>query len=94
MFKEQFDRAISDFSRAIDKSLKFGSTLGLIYAERCEAYIATKQFDKAMNDINIAIELMPMAEHYASRGVLFIAMKQYGCCITENDTNADAANHQ
>ena len=67
---KDMDAAIRDFTDAID-ACRDGMAHEL-YADRAEAYASKDQFDKAIRDIDVAIEKAPdsaKAEHFILRGL-------------------------
>jgi tetratricopeptide (TPR) repeat protein len=55
-----------------------------IYVNRGSAYKNLKQYDKAINDYNKAIELNPAdADAYYDRGIIYYYLKQYNKAIND-----------
>jgi Flp pilus assembly protein TadD len=78
--KGQYDRAITYFSKALDKNPGFA----VAYHNRGSIYVIKGQYDKAISDFNKALEINPKnAEAYYMRGNAYADKKQYELAITD-----------
>jgi tetratricopeptide (TPR) repeat protein len=72
--KSQYDKAISDYSKAIEINPKSALT----YNNRGNVYAAKGQYDKAISDYNKAIEINPSdAGAYNNRAIAYSDKGQY-----------------
>ena len=72
--KGQYDRAISDYTKAIEIDPKYAS----IYYNRGIAYDNKGQYDQAISDHTKAIEIDPkLVSAYYNRGVVYYFKKEY-----------------
>jgi tetratricopeptide (TPR) repeat protein len=76
----QFDPAIQDLDHLIEKSATFStSQLPYFHTLRGQMYLALYEWDSALADYNMAIELDPeYADAYYERGVLYYSILQTG----------------
>ena len=77
--KGQYDKAISDFTKAIELNTK--DTYA--FNNRAFAYEATNQYDKAITDWSNAIELAPVEYNYLNRARLYRNGGQYDEAIAD-----------
>jgi len=76
----QYDRAISDFGKAI----KMNPQLAPAYNNRGAAYLYKGQYDQAISDLSRAIEINPRLAHaYNNRGWAHIQKWQYAQAISD-----------
>jgi tetratricopeptide (TPR) repeat protein len=79
---KQYEKAIEDFSKAIDLNPKYADA----YNNRGNAYREIKQHEKAIEDYNKAIEHNPnLAVAYNNRGLAYRKIKQYERAIEDHD---------
>ena len=70
---EQYDRAVKHLTVALSLDEKSH----VLYSNRCTAYIALDQYDKAMEDADECVRLQPSwAKGYLRRGSVFFRMNQ------------------
>ncbi len=75
--KGQYDRAISDFNKAIEINPRYADA----YYNRGVAYGEKGEYDKAIADYTKAIEIIPKyAWAYNNRGNAYSGKGQYGTC--------------
>ncbi len=80
--KEQYDRAIEDFSQAIRLKPDYVEA----YKSRAAAYRQTHQYDRAIQDYDYAIRLSPNdADLYSDRGTVYGIKRQYDRAIQDYD---------
>ncbi len=77
--KGWYDKAISDYTRAVELEPKNGR----IYQARAFSYEGAKQYDKAIGDWNKAVELEPVEYNYLSRARLYRSRGQYDKAIAD-----------
>ena len=79
--KGQFEKAISDYTKAIMINPKHDKA----YCNRGNTYVqAKKQYEQAINDYTKAIEINPRySEAYSNRGVAFLCCGQIDKCIVD-----------
>jgi len=71
--KNEFKKALDDFSSAIDLSSNDSKTSAKALAGRARAYLNLKEFDKGIEDCNLAIKIEPFNVEYKNLlGELFI----------------------
>lgn len=89
--KEQFDKAISDFNKA----LSFNSNDEIVYFERGLAYATKKDFQSAINDFSKAISLKPdYPEVYRMRGLTYIEMQKFESGLRDLKTACDLGDEE
>ena len=72
--KGQFDKSISDSTKAIEINPKFAEA----HSNRGNAYWGMGQYDKAISDYNKALEINPnFAMAYNNRGFVYFFKKEY-----------------
>ena len=70
---EQYERAVKHLTVALSLDEKSH----VLYSNRCTAYIALEQYDKAMEDADECVRLQPSwAKGYLRRGSVFFRMNQ------------------
>ena len=78
--KGEVDRAIADYTKAIQINPKFADA----YANRCRAYNHKKEQGRAITDCNKAIEIDPKyAQAYLMRCKVYLDKKEPGRAITD-----------
>jgi tetratricopeptide (TPR) repeat protein len=74
--KKQYDRALTAFSKAIDKNPEYARAYfarGLIHL-----YYHDRDRDRALSDFNKAIEIDPkLGDAYAERAMVYLAKEEY-----------------
>ena len=64
-----------------------GVFLGVLYRNRAVAYIERGEYEKALEDLNKAIELYPgKAEFYSNRGLIHLRTQKYDDALADLDT--------
>jgi tetratricopeptide (TPR) repeat protein len=72
--KRENDRAISDFTKAIEMRPRFA----VAHFYRGRAYLGKREYDQAMSDLNKAIEIDPrLAVAYGERAMIYFIKKEY-----------------
>lgn len=72
--KGETDRAISDFTRAIEMNPKFA----MAHFYRGRAYLSKRELDQSVSDLNKAIEIDPgFAVAYSERAMVYYIRKDY-----------------
>jgi tetratricopeptide (TPR) repeat protein len=78
--QNQFENAISEFSRAINRNPTFADA----YYNRGLVYIALGQQEKAASDFTKVIEISPQfSDGYFNRGQIYLAKHEYEQAITD-----------
>ena len=81
-FRERFDDAIENFSRAIERNPYFAEA----YCYRGTAYLNNKELSCALKDLGKAIQLNSRYdEAYNNRGLVYYHMGDYGYAIKDFD---------
>jgi tetratricopeptide (TPR) repeat protein len=80
------DAAIAACSRLIAADKAAGADLGTFYNQRAVAWLRKSQFDRALEDLNMAIKLDPKsATAFANRGYAFDGMDDVDHAIADFD---------
>lgn len=80
-------KAVADFSRVIARG---GRWSAIAYSNRGAAFVKEKQYDKAVDDFNKAIELSPRnANAYLGRGFSLAIKKQFSRAIEDLNRGID-----
>lgn len=86
---EQFTLAISDLNKAIALNSQLDiakKNLAAAYSDRGHAYNLQKKWDKAIPDLNFAIELNPdLADAYNNRGWAYNGKREFETAIPDLD---------
>ena len=77
--KEQYDKAIRDYTRAIELKPDSAKT----YKNRGTAFYKLKQYDKAIQDYSKSIELKSDEYNYLLRGIAYGKLEQYDKAIQD-----------
>ena len=78
--KGQYDRAISDFNKALEINPRDGEA----YSNRGIAYARKGQYAQAISDLNKALKINPRdAKAYNNRGIAYKKKDQYGQAISD-----------
>jgi tetratricopeptide (TPR) repeat protein len=76
---DDYERAIVDFNRTI----RLKPTYATAYAGRCDAYVNKGDFDRAIADCSIALQLEPNESTYRSRADAYHSKKEYDRAIAD-----------
>ena len=80
----KYDKAIADYSNAIELNPERAWYCAKYYAKRAEIYIELKEYNKAIFDYSEAIELNPGdAGRYRSRANVYVELKEYNKAISD-----------
>jgi tetratricopeptide (TPR) repeat protein len=80
--RRQYDRAIKDDDQAIRLKPDYASA----FDNRCFSRAILGQLPEALADCNEAVRLAPTANHYDSRGLVYLKMKNYAAAIADYDS--------
>ena len=79
-------KALADFNEAINLSEVYEIEVEVnLYLSRGRTWAALREYERAVDDFNIAIELEPSAEAYSERGEAFAAMGKYIAAMDDCD---------
>jgi tetratricopeptide (TPR) repeat protein len=83
LVNEDYDRAIADFTRAIE--LKSDNSMYYYYAYRGDAYRKKGYYDQAIADYTSAIGLNPSSDNYKKRGDAYRDKGDYALAVADYD---------
>jgi len=80
--RREYDRAIKDD----DEALRLKPDYASAFDNRCFGRTILGQFPQALADCNEAVRLAPTANHYDSRALVYLDMKNYAAAIADYDS--------
>ena len=93
--KGQYDRAISDYDKALEVAKRDQTTsaqLAMLYENRASAYSSKGQSEKAISDFGKALEINPSSlVAYYNRGSAYADIAQYDQAISDFDRAIEVA---
>lgn len=79
--RRQYERSVQDLDQAIRLKPDYASA----FDNRCFGRTVLGQLPQALADCNVAVRIAPTANHYDSRALVYLKMKNYTAAIADYD---------